>query len=649
MVTVAAIEALEYLPDPVLTFDCDGVLTQCNRAALVAFGYPLDGHLLLLGQSFEALLPPTIRQALAPSPFDRFCDRAMRVAPVPVKMSFLRHPRDRVEVAMAVTVAPLSVEADSGIVMIMRGLFQTAPLSGPMSFSSTPLLAPGDSDSAVAYEMAFDFAPIGLFAYDAEGVATACNEAFVGINGASRQALLGMVLNTLPSEGVRDAIEKSLRGERGRFEGAYESVASGRKSMIRAEFVPIRANDGSLHGGVGIVEDVTERRKLQARLAQTDRLASVGTLAAGVAHEINNPLASVLSHLDYAQQRIHELNEDSSLDQHGRARIDEALTNALDGAKRVQHIVRDLKIFSRGADETLSPVAIERALNAAITMATPILRGQAEIHCTIESTYLVWAEESRLAQVFLNLLLNAGQASSRSDSSNNAIDVRVYQQADGRICTEVADHGHGISPENLPRIFEPFFTTRPTGIGTGLGLSICHGIVQSLGGEITVESVLNRGSVFRVHLRAAPTTNTPQVVTHQKGPVAEDPPRLRLLVVDDETLLARSIELQLNELHDITLADSGTQALSLLAAGATFTTILCDMMLPDMSGLKLYELIQQQYASINAHFVFMTGGSFTPKVFQFLKTHSVVCLEKPFSVEQLREAIEVRRPQSHEI
>lgn len=635
---------LEHMPDPILVFDYEGTIIHCNRALMTVLGYERKQ---LLGNTFEELLSPVLRSALAPNPFDRFCDRAMRVAPIPVRLALLRNSPDVVEVVFGATIAPLSDEADSGMVMNLRSPLDSAPLTGPTSFSSTPILAPGESARSAAYEMAFDHAPMGLFAYNAQGVLNACNEAFVGIIGAPRAAIMGMSLETLPNLGVRTAIMTSLQGERARFEGEYISVAGSKKTILRAEFVPIRANNGALLGGVGIVEDVTDRRKLQARLAQADRLASVGTLAAGVAHEINNPLASVLSHLDYAQKRVHELMHTLHPSSECE-RIDEALTNSLDGAKRVQRIVRDLKSFSRGGDETLSPVVVEKSLNAAITMALPILRGKAVIRSELSKEHRVWADEARLAQVFLNLLLNAGQAMSRPDPEENVIHVRVFQQADGRICAEVADNGVGIVPENLQRIFEPFFTTRATGIGTGLGLSVCHGIVQSLGGEITVESVVHRGSVFRVHLRAAPTTNTPQVVAHRRHAV-EEKQTLRVLVVDDETLLARSIELQLVGIHEVVIASSGKAALALLQEGASFTTVLCDMMLPDMSGMELFTLINEKVAPMAPHFVFMTGGSFSPKLFQFLKTHNVTCLEKPFSVEQLREAIERPRPQSQSI
>jgi PAS domain S-box-containing protein len=633
---------IEAIADAVLVFDYQGTITACNGAALRVLGHDRD---TLIGQSFESLLSIAIRQALEPNPFDRFCDRAMRVAPTPVRLSLKRLGTSDVELAFAVTLAPLTDQADSGVVMTLRATFDTASLSGPTAFSSTPILAPSEGDPSAVYELAFDHAPIGLFSYNSDGVLTACNAAFEGIIGAPRNNILGLLLHTLPNEGVREAIVKSLRGERGRFEGEYLSALGARKSMVRAEFVPIRANNGTLRGGVGIVEDVTERRKLQARLAQADRLASVGTLAAGVAHEINNPLASVLSHLDFAQKRLHS-QPDARTVIPEFDRVDEALTNALDGAGRVQRIVRDLKSFSRGGDDTLSQVAVEKALTAAITMATPILRGKAVVRSDLRLVHHVWADEARLAQVFLNLLLNAGAAMRHPESSDNFIDLRVFRQPDGRICAEITDNGSGIAPENLPHIFEPFFTTRPTGIGTGLGLSVCHGIIASLGGEITVESTMGRGSTFRVHLRAAPTSNTPQVLAHVRSPTHELR-RLRVLVVDDETLLARSIELQLIGIHEVVVTTSGSEALSLIKSGATFTTVLCDVMLPDMSGMDLFEVIKQKHPTFNAHFVFMTGGSFSPRLFKFLQTHAVPCLEKPFSVEQLHEALEQPRPSSH--
>ncbi|MFO0563313.1 MAG: ATP-binding protein [Polyangiales bacterium] len=614
-------------PDAVLVVDARAVIVECNRAFESVLGYSRDE---LAGRALTELLPERAARKLGPDVLATLCARAAKAAPAPLRISMLRKAAVPVESDLAMTVAA----TQRGATILSFRAIHTEPVD-------VEDRAHGQLTAAEAYQLAFEYAPLGIFLFDSRGTLTACNDALVTILGSTRQALLGLDMTTLPNAQIVATLRRALAGERAQYDGEYTSVTAGRRSIVRADFAPVRGEDGVARGGVCIVEEVTERRKLQARLAQSDRLASVGTLAAGVAHEINNPLAYVLSNLEYARRRFGDCATMID-DVDARERISEALEHATDGAVRVQTIVRDLKTFSRGGDESRQNVYLERAIEAALTMAYPLIRGRAKILRDYQPTEPVWADEGRLAQVFLNLVINAAQAIADGAPARNEIRVRVYQTEDGRVCGEVSDTGEGIAPEHVARVFEPFFTTRASGVGTGLGLSVCHGLVTAFGGEILVESQRQKGTTFRVLLpRSVAESPSREAQTERKKRLSR-PRRRRLLVVDDETLLARSIELQLKDDHDVEIVATGQAALDRLRRDPTLDLVLCDMMLPDISGMDVYEQARAIENGSHERFVFMTGGSFSPKVFKFLRENEVPCLEKPFTAEQLKEIIDPR-------
>lgn len=248
---------------------------------------------------------------------------------------------------------------------------------------------------------------------------------------------------------------------------------------------------------VSFFTDISARKALQARLIQADRLAALGTLAAGVAHEINNPLTYVLLNLGVVARelpRIHERPE-------RLADVAARLKEAIEGAERVAAIVRDLRTFARADREEPTPVDVRAAIEAAVKMTENLVRQRAQLHVQIEPLPRVLGSEARLAQVFVNLLLNAAQAIDERDERPHRISLIGRKDGD-RVVVEVSDTGPGIPQDIQTRIFDPFFTTKPVGVGTGLGLSICHSIVTALGGEITAESPPGQGATFRVVLPA---------------------------------------------------------------------------------------------------------------------------------------------------
>jgi PAS domain S-box-containing protein len=272
------------------------------------------------------------------------------------------------------------------------------------------------------------------------------------------------------------------------------------------ETVPVEVSGGHLiqfEGGRAnliVIRDITERKKFQARLLLADRMVSVGTLAAGIAHEINNPLAYVMGNLGYLAKRVERLANDApnvDLDE-----IIEACEEARGGAERVQTIVDDLRAFSRVDDQKMGPVDVHGVLESSLKLAGTELQRRARLVKDFASVPPVRASDSRLGQVFLNLLVNAIQALPEGGDRDDQ-EIRLATRLEhGYVMVEVRDSGPGIPSEIMDRVFDPFFTTKPVGVGTGLGLSICHSIVTTLGGEIHVESGTGGGTTFRVLLPA---------------------------------------------------------------------------------------------------------------------------------------------------
>jgi signal transduction histidine kinase len=243
---------------------------------------------------------------------------------------------------------------------------------------------------------------------------------------------------------------------------------------------------------------VVERRHLQTALAESERLAALGTLAAGVAHEINNPLSYVLSNIAYAARVV---SGDAPAERE-KTELRKALAEAEEGCVRIRTIVRDLQLFARPTDEETRPVDVRRVLDSSVALAAHELRQRARVVKEYGEVPLVDANEGRLGQVFINLLVNAAQAIPEGEAEKN--EIRLSVRSDGPwVVIEVRDTGSGIPPEIRARIFEPFFTTKPVGVGTGLGLSIAHRLVVAAHGEIDVDSERGKGTTFRVRLPAS--------------------------------------------------------------------------------------------------------------------------------------------------
>jgi PAS domain S-box-containing protein len=249
-----------------------------------------------------------------------------------------------------------------------------------------------------------------------------------------------------------------------------------------------------------VARDVTAQRRLRAQLVSSDRMASLGMLAAGIAHEINSPLTHVVFNLSCIAKELER--GAAGISSEGVARLLALVADAREGASRVTAIGRDLRTFSQGDEDRVVPVDVRHVLESAVNIARLEIGQRARLVREYGETGGVLASESQLAQVFLNLLINAAQSFRVADARVNKVTLRTTQRAKD-IVVEVQDTGEGISEDRIGRIFEPFYTTKPVGVGTGLGLWICQSIVSGLGGKIEVDSAPSRGTTVRVSLPAA--------------------------------------------------------------------------------------------------------------------------------------------------
>ncbi len=391
----------------------------------------------------------------------------------------------------------------------------------------------------------------------------------------------------------------------------------------------------------------TERRKTQQQLLISDRMASIGLLAAGIAHDINNPLAILVANLELASEQLAAMAEQEaartatgapSAVTISPAEITQIIRDAQEAAERVRLIVRDLKNFSRSDDEEKTgPVDIHRVLESSIRMAANEIRHRARLVKNFGALPPVEGSEGKLGQVFVNLIVNAAQAMPEDRIERNEIAIDTQTDAAGRAVIAVSDTGNGIAPNVLPHIFDAFFTTRKSNAGTGLGLAICQRIVTAHGGDISAESEIGRGSTFRIVLPPAAGREVETIVV---PPHAGATRRGRILVIDDEPMLCVTIERTLTRENEVTTTTSAKEAQRLLCEGAQFELILCDLMMPEMSGMDLHAEVAQREPACAAKFVFMTGGAFTEKASRFLAQSSNPTIRKPFKASELRELVQ---------
>jgi PAS domain S-box-containing protein len=477
-------------------------------------------------------------------------------------------------------------------------------------------------------QVALDRNFTALLFLDPSGCVTYANEAAGRLFGRAAPALLGRSaweLDGAVAEASWPAAWRRLREQGSLVLDGRLLRPTGRRLEAEVGLVFV-AYDGQEYA-VYAARDLSERRRAEG----AQRLASVGTLAAGMAHEINNPLTFVAANLAYALDRLGALRGDSRADEAARA-----LEDAEEGTRRVARVVRHLKTVSRVEATERRPVDVRAEIETALKLAQNELRHRARLTLRLDEVPAVEAAEFQLGQVFLNLLVNAAHAIPEGDAERHRVTVVSRTSPQGWAVVEVGDTGCGIPAAVRARIFEPFFTTKPVGQGTGLGLSVCHGIVSGLGGRIEVESEEGQGTVFRVAL--PPAAAAREAPAHTPAPRPEAP-RARILVVDDEPLVGSTIRRVLSGHEVVALTDPREALGRLLGDGPTFDLVLCDLMMPQLTGMDLHAAVAEKRPVLGRRIVFMTGGAFTDRARQFLEQSPNPQLQKPFQPQELRDQV----------
>ena len=389
---------------------------------------------------------------------------------------------------------------------------------------------------------------------------------------------------------------------------------------------------------MGLVQDVTEQRAAERAHERADRMASLATLAAGTVHEMQDPLALMVTSLDLALRLI-QTQAKAGADQ---VELATAIAAAREGAGQITDLTQGLSAFARGDDALRAPVDVERALDAAIALVRPSFRDKATLERSYESVPRVRAIERKLVQLFKSLLQNAGDAIEPGSKDRNRISIGVRRLKEAgageQVEVVIRDTGHGLSDEARAHLFEPFFTHKPGALG--LGLAAAHGIARSFGGELTLTESSEKGSAFTL---VFPVSEAPVEATPSTAPPARTSGRAHLLVIDDEERLAETLRMALAYSHDVTIATSGSDALAKIRGGThPFDLVLCDLFLPDISGPDIYAEVQRTRPDLLARFVFLTGGAFTESARRFLQNIDNPRLEKPFDLGALEDLISER-------
>lgn len=487
-------------------------------------------------------------------------------------------------------------------------------------------------DADVRYRALVDAAPDGV-AITREGKFLYVNSAALALLGCRTMDDLGerTIADFMLPEDVAVMRQRTIAMVRtgARFPPRdYVVVRPGPRTVVEISSIVIEF-DGA-PAVLAFVRDVTEARRVQAELERAQRLTALGTMVAGVAHEVNNPLAFASVGAELLQRFIDGGCQD---ERSGRA----ALSAVTSGLERIATIVRDLRASVRSDDGEVVTLELSEVVASALRMTTSSIQNRASLDVALGELGLVETRPGRLEQVFTNLLINASQSFAGGYAETNVVRVRGAR-AGTELSVTVEDNGAGIAPQDLPKVFDPFFTTKAVGEGTGLGLAISLAIVTQLGGRIDIASTLGQGTRISVVLplagerRTEPTPDVPRP--------AVTPSRRRLLVVDDEPAIGRLLAHALSREHDIVVATSGVDAEVLLTnPDEHFDVVLCDLSMPDRSGIALFALIRERNPEAARRFALMTGGVFPEDALERARASALPRLEKPFSMAEVRAVI----------
>jgi PAS domain S-box-containing protein len=484
---------------------------------------------------------------------------------------------------------------------------------------------------------ACNHAPVAFWMADAEGIITMSEGAGLASLGVKSGELVGK--NVFEVYAAHPTIPGYIR--RGLAGHSFWYTVEVGEAVYETWVTPVRSAAGQVIGITALSNDVSHVRKLQNKAIQNDRVMALGTLAASVAHEINNPLTYVLANSDALADEIGVLDK-LLADLHGPklsdaraslARIREGLAPIRSGTSRIAGITRDLSTFSRPDEDSLVQVGIRRVVESVLKLVAKEIEARGRLVLDLQSTPPVIGNEARLVQVVLNLIVNAYQALPTDAPSHNLVHIATRRAGD-RVVIEVGDSGPGVPPAERERIFEAFHSTKEIGQGTGLGLFVSRNIVRGFSGEVEVVDRPGGGALFRVTLPAA--------TEDAAAPIERTPPARRaintgqaghVVIIDDDAMVAKALSLQLREAgYRITTFADGESGLAALLAADDVVLVFCDLMMSGMTGVEVAERLAAAAPEMANKLVLMTGGAFSPAARAFVARHGDLTVEKPFDI-----------------
>ena len=494
-------------------------------------------------------------------------------------------------------------------------------------------------ESEERYRLVFDNSPLGLLYFNQDGVIVSCNDSFVRTIGSSMEKLVGLNMLNLPDENIVSALKKALNGGTGRYEGFYQSTTADKITPARALFAPIMALDGSVRGGVGIIEDISEqqnaqeeRERLEAELRQAQKMESVGRLAGGVAHDFNNMLGVILGRTEMALQQSQE-----------GSRLFAHLKEIQKAAERSADLTRQLLAFAR--KQTIAPkfLDLNKSLQGMLKILQRLIGEDVELSWRpTPEPCPVKLDPSQLDQVLANLCVNARDAISGvgkiiMETKNVFFDEenarRHPDYRPGRyVLLSVSDSGCGMSRDILDKIFDPFFTTKEAGKGTGLGLATVYGIVKQNDGFINVYSEPGNGTIFRIYLPRH-IDKLEQAADAVSAPTARG--QGTILLVEDEPTILDMVKEMLEELgYRVLPAPTPGKAIRLAERhAAPIDLLMTDVVMPEMNGRDLAGNILKIYPNIKR--LFMSGHTADIIVGGGILDDGIHFLQKPFTMHEL--------------
>ena len=478
----------------------------------------------------------------------------------------------------------------------------------------------------------------GVVSVDARGLVTFLNPAAEALLGVGMREAVGRTSAEITASSPPTPLDAALAQ---RVAVEHEDVIEHRDGRRIVEDRAAPVLDGTeLLGAVMVVRDVTEQRQMMRQLELADRLVSLGTLAAGVAHEVRNPLAVVLAGAELAKDELVVALGALRASEPAPERVQRALEEALDAhaeiveaAQQIRRIVSDLRVFGMAPESSSGPCDVARALGWAVRTTGAELRERATVVVDTEPGLIAAIDDTRLGQVLVNLLINATHAIEPGRPDANRVTVGA-RRSGGRVVIMVADTGRGMSPEVKARMLEPFFTTRASGSGTGLGLAITHTILSAAGGSIEADSTVGVGTTFRVSVPAAAAlSETSALPSPQPGAAG----RACVLVVDDDPVVQRILMRALRAEHDVVCASSAEEALEQLDAGARFDLVVSDLTMPGMGGTGLLQALAARHPEMRSRVLMLSGRARSADDAALLD--GTPYLAKPFKLEELRDAV----------